>query len=110
MAEFEILGKVQRLRHGSVTIVLEHHHRHGFTGNHVTDDKLGQDVQTNLDVRDTLDQTNRDEPNDGEKEADDKRPGRKTSWPTSDDAERNANHDDEQGSIPPILSITIFLH
>jgi hypothetical protein len=96
MAEFEVLGKVQRLGHGNVTIVLEHHHGHGFARNHVTNDELGQYVQPELNVGDTLNKSNGYEPDDGEKEADDKSPRRETCWPGSHNTKGDANHDDEQ--------------
>ena len=38
---------------------LELHHSNGTAGNHVTDDKLGNDVETELVGGDSLDDTNR---------------------------------------------------
>lgn len=49
------------LCHGNVSPGLEHHHRYGSSGEGVTDDQLGDDVEANLLIGDGLNHTNRDD-------------------------------------------------
>lgn len=99
VTKLQILSEIQGLRHANVAIVLKHHHGHGATGDHVTNDKLGEHVQAKLDVRDGLDDTDRKEPDCGEENADDISPSGETSRPASDNAERDSNHHEEQSYV-----------
>jgi hypothetical protein len=45
--QFHVLEEVKGLGHGDVAIGLEQHHCNGATWEHITDDKLCQDVETN---------------------------------------------------------------
>ena len=97
MAELKILSKIESLGHADVPIVLEHHHGEGASRNHVTNNKLCQHVEAELDIGNGLDKTNRDQPNDGKKHANHKCPRRKASIPTSNDTKGDANHDQKEG-------------
>lgn len=66
VAELEILSEIEGLRHGDVSVILEHHHGQGPPRHHVADDELGQDVEAQLDVGDGLDETDGNEPDDGD--------------------------------------------
>ena len=59
MAELEVGREEQSLRHGDVTPGLEHHHRNRTTGECVTNDKLGNDIETDLLVGHGLDDSDR---------------------------------------------------
>lgn len=58
MSQLEVRRKRQRLRHCNVPPRFEHHHRDGTTGQHVPDDQLCDNVETNLLVCDGLDHAN----------------------------------------------------
>ena len=60
MTQLEVGSKLQSLRHRDVTPGLEHHHGNGTTRKRVTDDELGNDVQADLLVGDSLDNANGD--------------------------------------------------
>ncbi len=55
VAEFEVRDELDGLEHGDVSPRLEQHHRDGSAREHVPDDELGDDVEPNLLVRDSLD-------------------------------------------------------
>lgn len=57
MAKLQILAEVQRLSHDDVAVSLEHHHGNRVTGLQIADDELGEYVQPELNVRQTLDYT-----------------------------------------------------
>jgi hypothetical protein len=63
MGELEILGKVESLGGGDVTVGLEIIHGSGITGEPKTPEKLGDDVQGDLDVRNRHYYTTRDTEN-----------------------------------------------
>ncbi len=71
VAELEIGGEGERLRHGDVTPGLEQHHGDGASGEAVTDDQLGDDVQANLLIRDSLDHADGDDVEEGDDERED---------------------------------------
>ena len=60
VGEHEILSKVERVRGRDVSVSLEVVHSGGVTREPETTEKLGDDVQGNLDVRDGHDDTARD--------------------------------------------------
>lgn len=57
MTDLEVIGELQCLSHGDVSPSLEHHHSNGLAGEQVTNDKLSDDVQADLLVSDSLDDT-----------------------------------------------------
>lgn len=59
VTELQILTEVQSLSHDNVSEGLEHHHGDGVTGLDVTDDELGEYVETQLNVGESLDDTDR---------------------------------------------------
>lgn len=62
MSELQILSKVQGLSHGNIAIILEHHHGKGPARHHITNDELGKNVETELDVGDGLNDADGDNP------------------------------------------------
>lgn len=110
MAEFEILGEVQSLRHDQVSVVLKHHHGERAAGDHVADDVLGEDVQAELEIGDGLHDTDRDCPDHGDGQADDKRPPGKASVPCTDHHKGKGKHDGKKHDVPPVLGIAVLLH
>ena len=63
--KFEVRSKLETLSHGDVSPSLEQHHTHRTTGKSVTDDKFGNDIETDLLVGDGLDDTDRDDVDEG---------------------------------------------
>ena len=60
MAKLKVRSERKSLCHSNVAPGLEHHHSDGLAGEQVTDDQLGDDVQTDLLVSDGLNDTNGD--------------------------------------------------
>src|ERR1700760_1028309 len=74
MTELKITSEGQSLSHGDVSPGLEHHHCDRVTREGVTDDKLGNDVKTNLLVSDSLDHANGNDVHEGDNEREDEGP------------------------------------
>ena len=53
------------LGHGNVSPCLKHHHCNGLSGEHVTDDELSDNVETDLLIGDSLDHTDGDDIEEG---------------------------------------------
>ena len=66
MAELKVIRELQRLSHCDVTPGLEHHHRDGLAGQGVADDKLRDDIETDLLVSDGLDHADGDDVDEGD--------------------------------------------
>lgn len=65
VTELEVRREEQSLSHGDVTPGFEHHHRNRATGEGITDDKLGYNVETDLLVSDGLDDADRNNVDEG---------------------------------------------
>lgn len=61
MPKFEVGGERKRLCHRNVAPSLEHHHRDRASRQHVPDDEFGNDVETDLLIRDSLDHADGDD-------------------------------------------------
>ena len=59
VTKLQVGGKCKTLGHGDVSIRLKQHHGDGAARLHITDDELGNDVETELNVGDGLDHTDR---------------------------------------------------
>lgn len=99
MTKLEILGKVEGLAHADVAVVLEHHHGHGASRDHVSNDELCQNIEAKLNVGDGLHDTNGDQPENGDENAQEVGPNGEPSWPASDDANGDGDHDDEESCL-----------
>ena len=62
VAELKILAEVQSLCHNDVAEGLEHHHGNGVSRLDIADDELGEDVETELNVGESLDDADGDRP------------------------------------------------
>ena len=74
VAELEVGGEGERLRHGDVAPGLEHHHGDGAAGERVADDELRDDVQADLLVRDRLDDADGDDVEERDEQREDEGP------------------------------------
>lgn len=59
VTQFHVLGESNSLTVGDVTKSLEEHHTQWLTWNHVTNNELGDNVQTNCNICERIDNTNR---------------------------------------------------
>ena len=66
MTELEVGSEEQRLRHRDVAPSLEHHHGDWATRESVADDQLSNNVETDLLVGNSLDDTNGDDVHEGD--------------------------------------------
>lgn len=101
VANLQILAKVQCLGHDNVTKGLEHHHGDRVARLDVSDYEFGEHVETELDVGESLDDTNWNCPcgcNDQGK--DDRVPGH-SSRKCESGSEGKSNHDCHESEIPP---------
>lgn len=101
VTKLHVLQKEQSLQHGNVTVCLEQHHGHGASRLHVTDDELGNDVKTDLDVGRGLHNTARNEPDTADDQRHEESPPRQMSGVAEDNTERDSNHTESDGTIPP---------
>ena len=101
LTEFQVLREVHALGHANIAVGLEQHHRHWTTGLHVTDDKLGNNIQTDINVGRGLDNAERNKPDDGDDEGNEERPPAQMRWVTLSDAQPDANHDQSDSTVPP---------
>ena len=66
VAKLEIRGELQSLSHRDVTPSLEHHHRDRMTRESVANDELGNNVEPDLLVGDSLDDADGDDVHEGD--------------------------------------------
>lgn len=101
VTQLHVLQEEQSLVHGNVTICLEQHHGHRASRLHVTNDELGNDVKTDLDVGCGLHNTARDEPKATNDQRDEESPPREMSGVANDNTKRHSDHDKGDGTVPP---------
>lgn len=108
--ELHILNEVQSLSHRDIAEGLEEHHGNWPPRKHITNNELGQHVETKLRVGDALDHADRDEEDNGEQERNDQRPPRQMGIPDQDGNEGQGEQDSEQSIVPPIRCVPILAH
>lgn len=101
VAKLHVLQEEQSLVHGNVTICLEQHHGHGAARLHVSDDELGDDVKSDLNVGRGLHNTTRDEPETADDQGHEESPPREMSRVAKDNTEGHSNHGKSDSAIPP---------
>lgn len=74
MAELHVLREVQSLGAADVPIILKDHHGERTTGEDVPDDVLGQQVETQLDIGDGLNDADWHGKDEGDEETNHKAP------------------------------------
>lgn len=110
MPELHVLQEVQRLSHGDIPVRLEEHHGNGTPRKHVSNNKLGQHVETKLGVGDTLHHANGDQEDNRQKHGDDHRPPGQVSVPDQDGDQRQRKEDHKEGVVPPVRRVNVLLH
>lgn len=139
LAQFEVLGEVEALGHGDVAVGLEEHHGYrtagldvaghelpvgsfvsrgsGLEGNAASkglegfgSKDLREDVEANLDAGHALDETDGDEPDDGDDDGDEESPPMHVGRISQAHGQRYSDHDDEHGCVPPLGYIFVFVH
>jgi hypothetical protein len=119
MPKLQVRGEPQGLRHGlelkrkrllsvdrhypyDISPRLKHHHRNGFTREHVTNDELGDNVQRYLLVRDCLDDTDWNRVHKSDNQRKDQTPDRQLCGPHSDTYNPESKHHGKYDEVPPI--------
>ena len=104
MGQLDILSEEQSLIGGDVAVHLEHHHGQRTTRLHVTDDKFGNDVQSNLYISCGLDDTDRKIEEQRDKQSHYECPPGQVSLPHEAGHETKRKHDEKADGIPSIES------
>ena len=92
VTELEIRREGEGLSHSDVTPRLEHHHGDRAAGEAITNDELGDNVQTNLLVGDGLDHADGNDIEEGDDESEDEPLDRELSLPTFNDGDTECEH------------------
>lgn len=88
----------------------EHHHGDWASGKHVSDDQLGDDVQSNLLIGNGLDHTNGNGVDKGDDQSDDKCPDGELSGPYFDGDDTKDEHTQEDNHVPPFGDLRVLGH
>lgn len=110
VAELEIGCEQESLVLGHVSVALEGDVGDWATWKHVTADELGQNVETDLEVGDGLDDTGWDDHDESDQHGDDDTPPWKGDWEDFDDDHRDNHGDEEKSSVPPGWDFWVDLH
>lgn len=110
VSKLEILRVGDALKHGHAAEVLESHEGERETGLHIREDELGEDVEADLDICDSLDHANWYHPHNGDENSDDVRPPGKVSWITKNYTEAQNEHNKEHNAEPPFGCFLVLLH
>jgi len=110
VAKFEVTGESKRLSHGNVTPGLEHHHCDGMSGESITDDQFGDDVQADLLIGDGLDHANGDDVHEGDDEREDECPDWHLGFEDLDRDDTEDEHGHENSGIPPLGNLWVNRH
>ena len=110
VANFQVLAKVQRLRHDDVTKGLEHHHGDGVARLDVSNDELSEHIKTELDVGKSLDDTDWNCPcRCDDQRKDDRVPGH-SGRKCESRSEGKGDHDCQESEIPPSRYEPVLAH
>ena len=110
VAELEVGGEGEGLRHGDVAVRLEEHHGDGAAGLHVADDEFGDDVEAELDVGNGLDHANGDHEDEGDEEGDEEGPPGEVGVVGEDGGEGDAEDAEEGEAVPPCGYFFVLAH
>ena len=110
MTELHIRHKGKCLRHGDISVRLEHHVCGGTTRQHVTSNEFSEHIETQLDVGDGLDDTHGNEPHNSNQNGNDDRPPRHSRIPVVGSYESQCKHRNEDAHEPPVRYLRILAH
>jgi hypothetical protein len=110
VTELEVRGKGKTLSHGNVSPGLEHHHGDRATRKCVSDDKLSDDIETDLLVGNSLDHSDGDNVDERDHEGDDQSPDGELRWPDLNRDNGKGKHAEEDASIPPVGNLGVLGH
>lgn len=108
----ELLVRKERdaLVHGDVAPGLEQHHGHGLSWPGVSDDELGNDVETNFKVADGVDHSDWDDVDGSDQQSQEQGPNGQLCWPHLDGDNTHDQGGDESTCIPPPRDLAVRLH
>lgn len=110
VTELQVLAEVKRLSHGDVTISLEHHHGDRVTRLNVTDDEFGKDVKTELNVGESLDDTNGDSPECSNDKSENDRVPSHAGVVGQSRSKGETDHDEKESKVPPVRGEFVLAH
>jgi len=110
VTELEVRRKGESLSHSNVSPGLEHHHRDRTTRESVPDDELGDDVQPDLLVRDSLNHADGDHIEERDDECEDEPWYRELGVPDEDTDKTGGEHGDEDDRVPPLGNLLVTGH
>ena len=96
MAELEVAEKGVSLVHGDIPIRFEKHHGYWATGLHISDDVLREYIEPKMDISRSINNANRDGPEDCDQEANNQSPPGEMSWPGADSRKTHTSHSKEK--------------
>lgn len=91
-------------------MLTKHHHGDGLSRKHVTNDHLGDDVQTSLLIGNGLDNANWQDEEGTDTNADDVRPPREVGRPQLAGNHSKGKHDEENNRVPPLWYLGVLPH
>ena len=101
MAELEVIDKGVRLVHGDISIGLEEHHGYRSTRLHVSDNVFRKNIQAEMNVSRSINNSNWDGPEYGDQKSNNQSPPGQMSWPGADRCDTHSSHSEEQQAVPP---------
>lgn len=110
VAQFHVLHKGKSLSHCNVSISLEQHHGIWSSGQHVSDEELGENVETKLDVCNGLDHANGNHPDCGNDNRKYQSPPSHFCRPDVDDDKREGKAGQENAHKPPPRDGVVLAH
>lgn len=109
-AKFQVLQEEMGLIHCDVAICFEQHHCERPTRLHVSDDIFGEHVQSEMNIRRCVHDSDGNGPDEGDEESNDECPPREMGRPGTNSGETKCNHDEEKHAVPPIWDGLVFAH
>ena len=110
VSELEILGKVEGVRGGNVSIGLEIHHRVGVTGEPETTEQLGDNIEGHLDVGNSLDYATRNAEDGGDENTVQRSSGGGGGRVNSDGSRTRADGDTQYEEVGPLRHLSVRPH
>ena len=110
MGELEILGEVEGVRGRDVSVGLEKVHGIGITGKPETTKQLSDDVEGDLYVCDSFDDTTRHTEDGGKEDAIQRSSGRSSSGVSSDSGGTDTDGDTQHDEVHPLRNLFVRPH
>ena len=110
MSEFEILGKVEGVRGGDVSVTLEVKHSSGVTGEPEATEQLGDNIEGDLYVGNGHDDTARNAEDGGEEDTIQRGSGGGVGWVSGDAGGTETNRNTQNDEVDPFRNLSVRPH